>query len=141
MFCATSDIPLMNRRLIVYLALAAAPLAACGRSPDTPSPARTTSAITPADTRSRIYLVADDSMQGREAGARGNFVMTSYLAREMERLGLEPGGENGTWFQTIPMVRRTVDSTSSVIVNGEKLRVFTDFTAIRPTATLRVVRP
>jgi hypothetical protein len=77
-------------------------------------------------------------MQGREAGARGNFVMTSYIAREMERLGLEPGGENGTWFQTIPMVRRMVDSMSSITVNGEALKVYTDFTAIRPSATLRL---
>ena len=77
-------------------------------------------------------------MQGREAGARGNFVMTSYIAREMERLGLEPGGENGTWFQTIPMVRRSVDSTSSIRVNGESLKVYSDFTAMRPSATLRL---
>jgi hypothetical protein len=64
--------------------------------------------------------------------------MTSYIAREMERLGLEPGGENGTWFQTIPMVRRMVDSMSSITVNGEALKVYTDFTAIRPSATLRL---
>ncbi|HKY99114.1 MAG TPA: M28 family peptidase, partial [Gemmatimonadaceae bacterium] len=127
----------MNRRLISYVACCLA-LVACGRSPEAPSPARTSAAITPADTRSRIYLVADDSMQGREAGARGNFVMTSYIAREMERLGLEPGGENGTWFQTIPMVRRAVDSTSSITVNGEALKVYTEFTAMRPTSTLRL---
>ncbi|HMA19605.1 MAG TPA: hypothetical protein VKO87_02315, partial [Gemmatimonadaceae bacterium] len=86
-------------------ALTLATLIACA-SPGVPSPQRTVAAITPGDVKSRIYLVADDSMRGREAGAIGNFVMTSYVAREMERLGLEPGGENGTWFQAIPMVRR-----------------------------------
>ncbi len=63
--------------------------------------------------------------------------MTSYIAKEMERLGLEPGGENGTWFQTIPMVRRSADSTSTVSVNGETLQVFRDFIPIRPSSTVR----
>lgn len=111
---------------------------ACVRTSTSPAPARTTAAITPEDTRSRIYLVADDSMLGREAGAHGNFVMTEYLAREMKRLGLEPGGESGTWFQTIPMVRRSADSTSTLVVNGETLNVADDFIPIRPSATVRL---
>ena len=77
-------------------------------------------------------------MLGREAGSRGNFVMTEYIAREMQRLGLEPGGENGTWFQTIPMVRRSADSTSTLTLKGETLNVRTDFVPIRPSATVRL---
>ena len=77
-------------------------------------------------------------MLGRESGARGNYVMTSYIAREMQRLGLEPGGENGTWFQTIPMVRRSADSTSTLRVKGDTLKVRDDFIPIRPTATVRL---
>jgi hypothetical protein len=76
-------------------------------------------------------------MLGREAGARGNYVMTEYVAREMKRLGLELGGENGTWFQTIPMVRRSADSTSTLLVKGATLMVREDFIPIRPTATVR----
>ncbi|MEO8193117.1 MAG: M28 family peptidase [Gemmatimonadales bacterium] len=98
---------------------------------------RTVPGITSADVRSRIYLIADDSMGGREAGAPGNYAMTSYLAKEMARLKLEPGGENGTWFQVIPMVRRQADSTSALIVKGRQLALFRDFALIRPTATVR----
>lgn len=101
------------------------------------SPSRTVADITPADVRSRIYLIADDSMMGREAGAQGNFVMTSYVAKEMERLGLEPGGENGTWFQAIPMVRRLTDSTSTISIGNDNLAVFRDFIPIRPSSTVR----
>ncbi|HEX2723279.1 MAG TPA: hypothetical protein VHM24_10195, partial [Gemmatimonadaceae bacterium] len=89
-----------------------------------PGPAGTVGAITPADVRTRIYAVADDSMGGREAGSPGNFKMTSYLAHEAARLGLEPGGENGTFFQTIPMIRRSADSASTFSVNGESLTLF-----------------
>lgn len=102
------------------------------------SPHRTVPAITPSDVRARIYLVADDSMRGRQSGTRGNFMMTEYLAAEATRLGLEPGGENGSWFQTIPLVRRSADSTSFMIADADSLPLFTSFAPIRPTLTLRM---
>ena len=111
-------------------------LAAC-QPASTPAPSRTVTAITPSDVRSRIYIVADDSMRGREAGAVGNFMMTNYLAREVARLGLEPGGDGGTFFQSVPMVRRWADSSSTLLVDGQPLTLFADFALIRPTATLR----
>ena len=112
--------------------------AGCARSSGPVGPARTATAITPADTRSRIYLVADDSMRGRAAGSPENFMMTEYLAREMVRLGLEPGGENGTWFQVVPMVRRSPDSSSTLVFKGETLRALIDFVPLRPGATVRL---
>jgi hypothetical protein len=111
-------------------------LAACTPSTGI-SPARTSPAITATDTKSRIYAIADDSMRGREVGRVGNFMMTSYIAREMARLGLEPGGDNGTWFQVIPMRRATpVGSTMSAF--GRSLTPFVDFAPVRPTPNLRV---
>ena len=95
---STGDIHTMihkTRQMLPTLAFLALLGTACAPHPSILSPARTVAAITPADVRSRIYLIADDSMKGREAGAPGNFTMTSYVAKEMERLGLEPGGENG----------------------------------------------
>jgi hypothetical protein len=116
--------------------LAAIVVAGCAPRYGQPSPTSATrTEITASDTRSRIFLVAHDSMRGREAGSPGNFTMTSYIAREMTRLGLEPGGENGSWYQTIPMIRRSTDSTSSLITRGQQLRVFSDFALIRPSAT------
>ena len=98
----------------------------------------TTAEITPADVRSRIFLVADDSMLGRQAGAVGNFKMTDYIASEMARIGLEPAGDNGTFFQVIPMVARQGDPASVLIAGSDTLKVFTDFAPIRPTSTARV---
>ncbi len=100
----------------------------CGaRGGTAPAPARTEAAITPADVRARIYLIADDSMRGRQAGSAGNFIVANYLAAEAARIGLEPAGENGTYFQTVPMVRRAVDSTSWLAVDADSLKPFTDF--------------
>jgi hypothetical protein len=66
-----------------------------------PGPKRTSAPITAADLRTRLYIYADDSMQGREAGTIGNYKATAYIAAELARLGLEPAGDNGTYFQNI----------------------------------------
>jgi peptidase M28-like protein len=95
--------------------------AAAGAGASTTSPD-----ITPADLRTRLYAFADDSMQGRKAGTPGNVKATEYLAREAARIGLEPAGDDGGWFQTIPMVVRVLDSTSSVSVGSTTLRPWAD---------------
>ncbi|HEY9507441.1 MAG TPA: M28 family peptidase [Gemmatimonadales bacterium] len=89
-------------------------------------PSNTSPDITPADLRTRLYAFADDSMQGRKAGTPGNVKATEYLAREAARIGLEPAGDDGGWFQTIPMVVRVLDTTSSVSVGSTTLRPWND---------------
>jgi hypothetical protein len=64
-----------------------------------PGPGRTGPDITAADLRTRLYAYADDSMMGRETGTVGNMMATRYIESEVRRLGLEPAGENGTYFQ------------------------------------------
>ena len=97
-----------------------------GERPRTHVPAATTGAITPADLMTRLYIIADDSMLGRESGAIGNVKVTNYIAREMERMGLRPAGENGTFFQTVPVIVARIDSTRPITVNGTSLALGTD---------------
>ena len=61
----------------------------------------TTAAISAADLRTRLYLIADDSLRGRLAGSAGDSVATAYIASEFARVGLEPGGEGGGYFQIV----------------------------------------
>jgi hypothetical protein len=126
-----------SRSLSVIAALSISALTGCTPAAAPPFPSGTTPAITIADVKSRIYRVADDSMLGRAAGEKGNFMMTEYLASEAQRLGLEPGGENGTWFQVIPMVHRSMDSTSSITLGDAVLRPFSDFALIQPSTSVR----
>ena len=93
------------------------------------APRATTPAITAADLMTRVYIFADDSMLGREAGTLGNYRGTEYLAREAMRLGLQPAGENGTYFQTIPFKTRSVDSTSTLRVDGAPIAFGRDWVA------------
>ena len=71
------------------------------------APKPTTAAISAADLMTRLYIFADDSMQGRETGTVGHLKATAYIASELKRLGLQPGGDEGSYFQDVPMVRRS----------------------------------
>ena len=85
----------------------------------TPKP--TTAGITVEDLMTRVYVFADDSMMGREAGTQGSTKATEYLAAEAKRIGLVPAGENGTYFQTLPIKQRKVDPLSSFIAGTANL--------------------
>jgi hypothetical protein len=111
------------------LALAAVPAAAQrgGEQPLKHAPQPTSAAITAADAMTRLYILADDSMMGRESGTAGNVKGTDYIAREARRMGLEPAGENGTFFQTIPLRRKGVDPASTLAVGGTALVMGQDY--------------
>lgn len=85
------------------------------------TPERTTGAITARDLMTRLYIFADDSMMGRESGTPGNVRGTDYIASEMKRLHLVPAGDSGTYFQTIPLKTRGVDSGSTLAAGGQPL--------------------
>ena len=86
--------------------------------PMTWPPRPTESAITANDLRTRLYQIADDSMQGRRIGEGGNAKVTDYIAREFARLGLRPAGDNGTWFQSLPYGAFGVDAAAARLMMG-----------------------
>ena len=100
----------------------AALLAACGGSTSSVAPpapsAATTPAITPQDLRTRISIFADDSMQGRRTGTPGNAKGNAYIAAELRRLGLRPGGDSGSFLQRVPLMRFRVDSAGATLRAG-----------------------
>jgi hypothetical protein len=119
---------MFTRLLAVALIAANGSLAAQAASlPRTHKPRPTRSAITAADLMTRLYIFADDSMLGREAGTLGNVKGTNYIAAEIKRLGLVPAGDSGTYFQTIPLKTRDFDTTSTFAAGGTPLIAFTDY--------------
>ena len=53
---------------------------------------------------SALRFLSDDMLEGRGTGARGGQLTTQYLAAQFMALGLEPAGDNGTWFHRVPIV-------------------------------------
>jgi hypothetical protein len=83
-------------------------------------------AIAAADMMTRLYIIADDSMMGRSAATAYNAKGALYIEREVRRLGLQPAGENGTYFQ-FPLEQRELDPSTSVSVGGKSLALWTEF--------------
>ena len=85
-------------------------------------PQPTTANITPADLMTRLYIFADDSMQGRRVGTEGHRRGTAYIEREVRRLGLAPAGDSGGYFQNLPVFERTLAATQTLSVGGTSFR-------------------
>ncbi|MDG6094611.1 M28 family metallopeptidase [Acetobacter sp. AN02] len=85
--------------------------------------------IDPARMSDMIRTLASDPFEGRAPGTHGEAVTTDWLIRTFQKLGLEPGGENGGWTQDVPMIRTTpsVSGQMAAETNGQKL----SFTQLR----------
>ncbi len=75
-------------------------------------------------------------MMGRRIGEPGNYKGTGYIASEFKRLGLKPGGDNGTYFQNLPYGPSSFDiNASKLVAGGRTLSPRTDWVPVAPTAT------
>lgn len=98
-------------RYVVLLYLT--PFAISLQAQSTPSIDDAAATITTDDVRRRIEIVADDSMLGRDTPSPGLERAVRYVTRELERLGLQPAGDAGSFEQRFGLSRWTVDSTRS----------------------------
>ncbi len=84
--------------------------------PLTWAPRPTVPEIVPDDLRTHVYQLAADSMGGRAAGTRGNFMATEYIAGVFRRLQLQPAGTGGTYFQNVPPPEGTFEYESRNVI-------------------------
>jgi Zn-dependent M28 family amino/carboxypeptidase len=73
------------------------------------------SAITEADYAAHLRQLSSDDFEGRAPGSRGERLTTAYLSEQFARIGLEPGN-NGDWFQAVPMVEITRTEESPLVL-------------------------
>ena len=63
--------------------------------------------------RAGLFAIADDSMGGRATGSVGDAKAADWVAAAFRRHGLEPAGEDGSFFQALPIVSSWRDEISS----------------------------
>ena len=61
--------------------------------------------------RAHVEFLADDLLEGREAGSRGFEVAARYAATELMLAGARPGADDGTYFQHVPLRKSSVVSS------------------------------
>lgn len=93
---------------------------------------------------SHIRFLSHDLLEGRAPATRGDVLTITYIAAQMERIGLKPGGDNGTYFQTVPILSTYLDPSASLVAKGGgkevRLQFKKDFVGAignqQPTASL-----
>jgi Zn-dependent M28 family amino/carboxypeptidase len=91
------------------------------------SPAAVARAVEADVIGAHLALLADDALEGRGTGQRGGEIAAKYVAAQFARLGLEPAGDSGTYYQRIPLVGRT--ARPMLRVAGDSLEPVSDFVA------------
>lgn len=52
------------------------------------------------DIRVDVVYLASDYLEGRDTGTKGEALAANYIAERFQALGLQPAGEENSWFQT-----------------------------------------
>src|SRR5271157_3830553 len=54
--------------------------------------------------REHTRFLASDLLEGRGVGARGGEIAAEYIATQLALAGAKPAGDNGTYYQKVPLV-------------------------------------
>ena len=69
--------------------------------------------------RSTVGFLASAELTGREPGTDGFRVASRYVASELEACGVEPGGDDGTYFQNFELVRHETLLAEATLERGD----------------------
>lgn len=78
------------------------------------------SVITEPALRADIKFLADDLLEGRGPGTRGDQLAQNYIISQFELAGLKPAGNNGTFVQPVPLVGVTTRAPAELKIETPK---------------------
>lgn len=69
------------------------------------------------DIESHIYFLASDELKGRQTGSDELKIAAAYLANNLRKYGVKPAGENGSFYQNVPLEKVSAPSNISLKLN------------------------
>jgi hypothetical protein len=78
------------------------------------------------DIKADLFALAGDQTRGREGGTLDELSASAWIAERARAAGLQPAGDNGTYFQFFPLQRFRVSASSPVMLSGKPLRMGVD---------------
>ena len=107
------------------LALSASMVFTTGCEPAiTPDTGAKPAVASAADIGRRIERLASDEFEGRAPGTPGGIAASQYIADEMKAAGLEPMGNDGTYFQNVELTAQTVLPSSTMSISNGETQIF-----------------
>ena len=102
----------MTRDLVLLCLLSSVPMAAQSQSSSSQSAAtKVAGAVDQRVMQAHLEFLADDALEGRRPGTRGGELAAKYIAAQFQRLGLQPAGDSGTYYQRVPIITLTPNPT------------------------------
>ena len=78
--------------------------------------------LTTQQLRDYLTFIASDELQGRDTPSNGLNTAAKFITTLLSRWGVVPKGDNGTYFQSISLLKSVVrTNSSSVTLNGKSL--------------------
>ncbi|WP_282007958.1 M28 family peptidase [Brevundimonas aveniformis] len=74
--------------------------------------------IDPVRLNDHVRELASDALGGRAPASPDEGPTTDYIAHQFQLLGLEPGGDDGSYFQMVPLSRTTRNGPATISVQG-----------------------
>jgi hypothetical protein len=89
-----------------------------------------TDGITAQQLKNYLEFIASDELEGRDTPSRGLDIAAMYIAEHLKTWGIKPAGDNGTYFQKIPLRRNKIDVQNTKLeLNGQSFVYGEDFLA------------
>ncbi|GAB4091859.1 M28 family peptidase [Flaviaesturariibacter terrae] len=85
------------------------------------------------DIKKDLYALADAHFRGRSAGTIDELKAAAWEAGRLRALGVEPAGDDSTYFQFFTMWRHEYAPSSSVTLNGRALQLWKDVSSAQLT--------
>ena len=82
-------------------------------------------AITVEELEKHVYWLAADEQEGREAGTEGEARAAAYLVEHLIDAGLQPAGEDGSYYQYFDIAGDPIEGESSLAIEGSQINVRT----------------
>ncbi|WP_439635141.1 M28 family metallopeptidase [Oceanicaulis sp.] len=124
-------------RFALAIAASALVLSACASvpAPETAQTEAMAPAVNASSIEAHIRFLADDLLEGREAGERGYDIAAAYMESQFRLIGLEPGGMEGYRAEVPLQVMSANQDEARFILDGEALTPGEDF-VVSPHAVL-----
>ena len=129
-----------NRGVLILPLLMALAAPVSGQSTSCPDPATLIGDVQ--GPLAHVRYLADDALQGREVGSWGAHCAADYIAATFQAMGLQPAGDNGTWFQGFPVRKgAAVGSDNKLSISEEDYAPGKDWIPLGYSASLELTAP
>ncbi len=110
------------RRFILALLLAVLP--GCQKAPPSEPD------FSAARIAAHVRFLSDDLLEGRGVSTRGEGLATLYIATQFAEYGLEPAGDNGTYYQRVPLVGVQTNPASTMTWDNHSLKFADEYIGV-----------